>query len=68
MNKYRLNYIFKFSHLQVAFFSSFATSMWFTLILTTFEWTFISHTIFLGAQANYFLSLARTIRGHGHGL
>jgi hypothetical protein len=68
LEKYKLSYIFDFKHLQVAYLSSFATSFWFTIILTTFEWTFISHSLFLGALANYFLSMGRTMRGTSHGL
>lgn len=68
LEKYKLSYIFNFEHLYIAYLSSFATSFWFTIILTTFEWSFISHTMFLGALANYFLSIGRTMRGNGHDL
>jgi len=68
LEKYKLSYIFNFDHLYIAYLSSFATSFWFTIRLTTFEWTFVSHAIFFSALANYFLSLGRTMRGNGHDL
>ncbi len=48
--------------------SSFATSFYLTIICTCFQWTFISHAVFLGGLANYFLSIGRSMRGQGHNL
>lgn len=66
--KYKLAYIFNPSNLKKAYFSSFATSFWFTIILTCFEWTYISHAIVLGSLSNFFLSIGRTIRKANHDL
>ena len=68
LEKYKLEHIFTIAHLKKAYISAFSTSFWFTIILSTFEWTYISHAMFLGSMANFFLSIGRTTRGNGHDL
>lgn len=60
---YSFSYIFKLEHFKKVYVSSFATSFWFTMILTCFEWTYISHAMVLGALSNFFLSVMRIISG-----
>lgn len=60
---YSFSHIFKLEHFKKVYISSFATSFWFTMILTTFEWTYISHAMVLGALSNFFLSVMRMING-----
>jgi len=60
---YSFRHIFKLEHFKKVYISSFATSFWFTIILTCFEWTYISHAMVLGALSNFFLSIMRMISG-----
>lgn len=64
---YALSHIFKPKHFKKLCFSSFQATFWVTTILTTIEWTYISHSMVLGALSNFFLSIERTIAGrNGH--
>lgn len=42
--------------------------MWFTMILSGFEWTSVSHSIVMGSLSNFFLSLGRSWRKSSHDL
>ncbi len=64
--KYALKHILNPSNLKKAYLGSFATSLWFTVILTCFEWTYVSHAIVLGSLSNFFLSIGRTLRKSSH--
>jgi len=66
--KYNLKYIFDPHNLIKPLVSSFATSMWFTMILAGFEWTSVSHSIVMGSLSNFFLSIGRSVRHSSHDL
>lgn len=67
-NQYSLRHIFKPEHLKKVYISSISTSIWFTFILTVFEWTFVSHGIALGTLSNFFLSIHRAMTNSQHDL
>ena len=64
--KYKLSYILDRKNICKPYISSLYTSLWFMFILTSFEWTYVSHGIVLGALSNFFLSLGRTWRSQNH--
>ncbi len=64
--KYTLKYIFNPHNLIKPYMSSLSASLWFLCILTSFEWTYVSHGIVLGSLANFFLSIGRSLRGTSH--
>ena len=64
--KYKLSYILDRKNICKPYISSLSTSLWFMFILTSFEWTYVSHGIVLGALSNFFLSLGRTWRSQNH--
>lgn len=66
--KYTLKYIFKPSNLIKPYASSLSSSLWFLMILSSFEWTFVSHGIVLGSISNFFLSIGRSFRKSSHDL
>jgi hypothetical protein len=66
--QYRLSYILKPEHLKKVYISAISSSIWFTFILTVFEWTFVSHGIMLSALPNFFLSIHRSINNSEHQL
>jgi hypothetical protein len=66
--QYTLGHIIKPVHLKKAYISSIATSIWFTCILTVFEWTYVSHGLVLGSLSNFFLSIHRSITKSEHEL
>jgi len=66
--KYSFSYIFDTTHFIKPLVSSLATSMWFTMILSGFEWTSVSHSIIMGSMSNFFLSLGRSWRKQSHEL
>jgi len=66
--KYEWKYIFNPQNLIKPLVSSFAVSMWFTMILFGFEWTSVSHSIVMGSMSNFFLSIGRSRRKASHDL
>jgi hypothetical protein len=67
-SQYTFKHIINPEHLKKAYISSIATSLWFTCILTVFEWTYVSHGIVLGTLSNFFLSIHRSITKSEHDL
>lgn len=65
-DKYKLSYILDSKNIRKPYISSLSTSLWFLFVLTSFEWTFVSHGVVLGALSNFFLSVGRTLRGQNH--
>jgi hypothetical protein len=64
--QYKLKHILNPTHLKKVYLSSISTSIWFTCILTVFEWTYISHGLVLGALSNFFLSIHRRFTNSTH--
>ena len=62
IKQYTLAHIFEPKHIKKIFILSFTGAFWVTTILTTIEWTYISHCLVLGALTNFFLSIERTVR------
>lgn len=63
MKQYTFAHIFEPKHIKKIFIASFTAAFFVTTILTTIEWTYISHSMVLGALTNFVLSIERTIRG-----
>jgi hypothetical protein len=66
--KYSFEHIMRFEGLRKVYISSIGTSIWFSIILTCFEWTYISHALVLGSLSNFFLSINRSINHSTHSL
>lgn len=64
--KYALAYIFDRKNIVKPYISSLSASLWFLFILSSFEWTFVSHGIVLGGLSNFFLSISRSFRKQSH--
>lgn len=64
--KYKLSYIFDRKNITKPYISSLSASLWFVFVLTSFEWTYVSHGIVLGGLSNFFLSISRSLRGQNH--
>lgn len=62
LNQYRLAYIFNFRNIKKVWILAFTASFWPTTILTSIEWSYISHCMVLGSLTNLYLSLERTIK------
>jgi hypothetical protein len=62
MKKYTLENVFKPNHIKKIFLLSFTGAFWVSTILTDIEWTYISHSMVLGALTNFFLSIERTLK------
>jgi hypothetical protein len=67
-SQYSLKHIINPEHLKKVYISSISTSLWFTVILTVFEWTYVSHGIILGSLSNFFLSIHRSFTKSEHDL
>jgi hypothetical protein len=65
-DKYTIAYIIDRKNIIKPYISSLAASLWFLLVLSSFEWTFVSHGIVLGGLSNFFLSITRTLRKQSH--
>jgi hypothetical protein len=63
-----LHYIISIEGLKKIFLSSIGTTIWFSIILSCFEWTYISHALVLGSLSNFFLSINRSMMGTNHEL
>jgi hypothetical protein len=66
--KYNLSYITDSKNIIKPYISSLATTLFFLFILSSFEWTYISHGIVLGGISNFFLSIGRAFRGQSHNI
>lgn len=62
-SKYSISYVLRPENFRRLYFASFAQSFWFTTILFSFDWTYISHALVLGALSNFFLSVSRALNG-----
>jgi hypothetical protein len=54
--------ILNLKNLKNLYLSSIGSTIWFTTILFTFDYTPVSHAILLGNLANFFLSILRTFK------
>lgn len=66
--KYSLAYIFDRKNIIKPYISSLSASLFFLFILSSFEWTFVSHGIVLGSLSNFFLSIGRGFRNQTHSI
>lgn len=66
--KYTLAYIIDRKNILKPYISSLATSLFFLFILSSFEWTFVSHGIVLSSLSNFFLSIGRSFRNQSHSI
>jgi len=66
--KYSLAYIFDRKNIIKPYISSLSASLFFLFILSSFEWTFVSHGIVLGGLSNFFLSIGRGFRNQAHSI
>ena len=48
--------IFNFKNMKKVYISSLGGTLWFTMVLFSFDFTFVSHAILLGNLANFFIS------------
>lgn len=67
-NKYSFAYITDKKNIIKPFISSLATTLFFLFILSSFEWTFVSHGIVLSSLSNFFLSIGRGFRSQTHSI
>ena len=68
ISQYKLSHIFEPKHIKKIFILSFTGAFYVTTILTTIEWTYISHSMVLGALTNFFLSIERTFQKKNGGM
>ena len=67
-SKYTAAYIFDRKNIIKPYISSLAACLWFLSILTSFEWTYVSHGIVLGSLSNFCLSINRSLNKNSHDL
>jgi hypothetical protein len=66
--KYTLRYILQPQNIIKPYISSLSASLFFLFVLTSFEWTYVSHGIVLGGLSNFFLSISRSLNKNSHDL
>ncbi|KAL4426749.1 hypothetical protein ABPG74_006527 [Tetrahymena malaccensis] len=59
---YKCAYIFQLDNLKQSYISSLGSSIWFTFILFSFDYTSVSHAMLLGSLSNFFMSAIRTFK------
>ncbi|EGR27000.1 hypothetical protein IMG5_203400 [Ichthyophthirius multifiliis] len=59
--QYKFSHMFNWYNLKQAYLSSIPTSIWFTLILFTFEWNFVAHAAILGNLSNFYNCINRNL-------
>lgn len=59
--QYTLSHIFKLEHIKKVYMVAFTNSIWFTMVLFAFEWSYISHALVLSGLQQFCFSINRHV-------